>query len=573
MYLSAVGEFIKNNMILLCVAILSALLLVFFIVTAVIKNGRYNRQRDLIRYRKKFDELHHDLSVTCNNYLKRLNVTSATNLYHASLYQELLPDYNVIVKTFEPAIEEELKRYKANIDEDGKTFKKYRDDLKNIFKVYKDKVEKMTNTLKSHFATEESLRRQLKDLNKQYDLCREEFVANEETLDILSDTFFRIFDFIEEQIEETKHSLDSTDYEKGEECINTINEALKELRNGLQTLPSLCIDINETIPNLIDEVETEYEKMKEDNIPVHHLHVTSSLASYRTALTDLVHNMSNFEYSKCRAYLDQIVKEINELRQCFKNEYDSAELVDSDCDSVYEMCSDIEKSFIALRQKIVQIVKYYRIAPSYDGYVDKIQLRINELSNIKRQLDTYVHSSTKQPYSILVGKMNELSNECNEVSSMISEFNNYIDSLKVDCDKSFGLVNETYLAVKHSEYLLRELNVNSVIEPLKETVDHIYSLLDRLNNVLVCTPIDVGSVNRYSNELTTLKTAFVETVKNYIDQASLAEKDIVIANRVRPSVNTFKSILDDCEKDFFKGEFEKANESALAVIQKVKARG
>ncbi len=554
------------------ICIISVFLLVGLIYVLINKILKLHYENKYAFYVKNFEKLHNDLNTICNNYLKRLSATSNTNLYNASLYQDLKGEYIIIVKKLEPALKTALNEYHKNIYESHKEFKKSNNYLKTIFNGYKQKVNKLTTTLIDHFKNEETIRKDLKTLSKEYEECHNEFVRNETKLEILSDTFFRIFDYIEENIENTNRALDDTDYDKASECVKVIRELIKELRNGLETLPGLCDDINETIPQLINKVENEYNKMKEDNIPVHHLHVTANLTNYRNALKELIDNMSNFEYEKTRLYLDEMIKELNELRENFKKEYDSAELVDSDCEQVYNECQSIEKQFISLRQKIVEIVKYYRIAPTYDGYVDKIQLRINDLDVTKRQLDTYVHSSTKQPYSTLVGKMRELDSECKEIENMINEFNTYIDSLKLDCDKSFELINETYIAVKHSEYLLRELNITSISDKYADTVNHIYSILDRLNNMLMLTPIDVATVNRYSKELITYKTGFVEAVKNYIEQASKAEKNIVIANRVRPSITNFKTLLASCDEDFFKGNFEKANENAELVISKARTK-
>ena len=552
-------------LIVVCVAMIAMI-----IFLAVVKNSQFTRQHKLTTYKAKYEKLYNDIYGIDYTYLKRLNNAADVNPTYESLFLELSPIYGKITRTLEPGAKYALDTFERNISASYKEYKNALEDLKTVFVGFEKTTNYLTQRLIDQFTAEEKLKDWIANLNKIYDRCRYLFEISEQSLQILSETFFTVFDAIDEQFDQINDLIETAKYEEANNIITKLDKMIGELKDGLENLPALCIEATETVPDLIEKVERKCEEMNEQKIPVHHLHVSSTLNTYNNVIQDLIKNFNNFVYKNARSTIDEMINGLNVLLTQFDQEYESAQLVESDCSTVYSQCSNLENSFISLKRSITKVEEYYKISSSYDGYIDKIQDHINELGNLKRQLDAYVLSSTKQPYSMLVNKMKELSSKCNDVRIMIDEFNKYIDSLKKDCEKSYSLINEAFMSVKHCEYLLRELNLKEVSEPQRKTIDRIYLVLDRLNSTLMTVPIDVATVNRHTNEIISLNTGLKEFVNTVISQAIETEKNIVLANKERPTLGTFNTVLQTSEAEFFKGNFAIENQNALAVLQKTK---
>ena len=71
-----------------------------------------------------------------------------------------------------------------------------------------------------------------------------------------------------------------------------------------------------------------------------------------------------------------------------------------------------------------------KISNSYLQQINLIKDDINRMSAIKRTLDSFVHSSTKQPYSILLKKMTDLQIEMSKIEKTLNDFHTYLRSLK-----------------------------------------------------------------------------------------------------------------------------------------------
>jgi septation ring formation regulator EzrA len=94
--------------------------------------------------------------------------------------------------------------------------------------------------------------------------------------------------------------------------------------------------------------------------------------------------------------------------------------------------------------------------------VDAIQNTINKAGASKRSLDTYVHSATKQPYSILVDKMHTLRDQANDASKSIVSFPSLSQSLKNDSEAANNALKVYSARLRQAEKAVREINLDSV---------------------------------------------------------------------------------------------------------------
>ena len=73
-------------------------------------------------------------------------------------------------------------------------------------------------------------------------------------------------------------------------------------------------------------------------------------------------------------------------------------------------------------------------------------------------MDTLVHSSVKQPFSVLYSKMNDLHKETDLVISEIESFMAYLESLKRDSEIAYQKIYEYFALLKNAENDLRQIN-------------------------------------------------------------------------------------------------------------------
>ncbi|MCF0117053.1 MAG: hypothetical protein HUJ61_03265 [Bacilli bacterium] len=539
------------------------------ILTVILNNRGFKARKIYIELRDKFNKSHASLTNRDEYYLSRLHSMSDTNLVYASLYEELDKNYQELINKYDcaaSALLEELASYIKAKEWDE--FKKNLNEEKPILDLYFKKVAELDASLKDQFTIEEDLVMRCKEIEEKFDAYKKQFSLIEEDLDIVSETFFQIFDGIEEQFETLHHEIDSAYYDDAGKLLPDVSRMVDELGRALEAYPLLCKEIKQILPEKIESLRNKFNELN-SNLPLHHLHVNTSLEEFDTTLKKIYKDISVLEYNGIQSIVEDITKRIDTLMDQFDYEVNCANDVEEYCKQVYDECENIEKRFISLRQKLVKILEVYQLDKNYDNYVEKIQLRVNQMGQTKRQLDTFIHSSTKQPYSILYEKMKELAYACEEVNSMIKEFDDYMSSLKVNADESFALINNAYMNLKTLEKSLRDLNIETMFVRYGETIDYLYKILNELHATLLKSPIDVSCALDLSFKIKEISSKMIDDFKQQYKLARTIEKNLLIANKQRGDVTEAALILQNVENLFLEGNFITADSELSELMRKL----
>ena len=96
----------------------------------------------------------------------------------------------------------------------------------------------------------------------------------------------------------------------------------------------------------------------------------------------------------------------------------------------------------------------------------------------KRMLDSFTHSSTRQPYSVLVEKMMQLKEEFEVTEQLLGHYFTHIDSLRTDAENAHGLIKVLFFELKKAEAKLREMQVEAFAKTLVSDFSRTYELID-----------------------------------------------------------------------------------------------
>ena len=233
----------------------------------------------------------------------------------------------------------------------------------------------------------------------------------------------------------------------------------------------------------------------------------------------------------------------------------------------------IEKSFIKLCNTIPEVQKIFVISDEQHNKINYIQNEINRVGALKRSLDTFIHSATKQPYSLLLKKMNELKSSSESIISEIDDFNSYILSLKEDSEYAYNLVFTFFDQLVEAEKRVDEINIKSVSEKYRVPFDHIYELLNSVYKHLIEQPINVETVNNEIGEIRELSNSLLEEgqVKQDLNMMVLAENAILYTNSDRFHLSDINELVKHAEEYFRNGEFENAYATAGDALKRVHA--
>ena len=213
--------------------------------------------------------------------------------------------------------------------------------------------------------------------------------------------------------------------------------------------------------------------------------------------------------------------------------------------------------------------KIYIISDEQKAHIEELKASMNRMGNSKRTLDNFVHSGTKQPYSILRHKLDDLQQDYDAAEKGLNDFKTYIESLKTSCEEAYSLIFVYFYRCKQTESLIREMNVSRIGLEFETQIENVYELLNDIDATLKVQPIDVSIINDKVEQLKLIGNRLFDDVDNKYREEQLAESAIVYANRDRSHQTDVHQQLSSLEGSFFDGEFVKVYHNANAIYRRM----
>lgn len=546
--------------------------IVFLLYKFVFEKNQLRRQiRDLDR---RFQYLHALLIGQDAQYVKRLEIISRTNLLYTDIHTKFLKRFKEVRDKYDSHTQSVINNLKDLSDEKKtKALKAALVDAKDIVATYEKEVNNLNAALLSVVKPEEECRQASLVLKEELRRIKQDYYSKQSDLQLVNESFEEIFKYIDSKFEEFENFVESAQYDDANNILPELRRILNEISNDMVDLPNLCASVLTYIPERISSLENAYEIMVQDNYPLHHLGVSSSIKEMKRENDELTTKIKQFNLKGVSDSIDNIATRIDTFFKLFEEEKESRRLFEEENESVYATVNAIERRFIKLCNYIPEVAKIYVINDEHQSLVNSIQSDINKLGALKRSLDTFVHSSTKQPYSLLASKMNELKDASNSIINAVEDFQKYLTSLRTDSEAAYNLIFEYYTKVKEGEKVVRDMGVPSISEKYAPKFDRFYELLNSINALLQVLPIDVDSVNENVNELHSLNEDILDNgaISQDNNMRILAMNAVLYANRDRHHFSDIDNLAKQAESLYNSGEFEQSYVVAGSALEKVRS--
>ena len=551
------------------VAVLSGLFVIVYFF--ILRERIFKKQIREIDRRIQF--LHALLIGQDAQYVKRLEIISRTNLLYVDIHTKFLKRFKDLKNKNDIDAEAAIDSLRDYVE--SKNYKAYKENLPRVTQIvdeYDDLVNSLNADLLKVVKPEEDCRQSALTYKEQLRRIKQDYYSKESELVLMSQSFDEVFAFIDKKFEDFETLVESAQYDEANSILPNIDEILHELTIHMSDLPALCTMVSSVIPDKIASVEMAYKELIQQKYPLYHLCVPQTIEDFNKELEEITHQIRIFKVAGLVDRLEDISNKLDAFFTSFDEEKAARELFENNNESVYSTVNLIERNFIKLRNTIPEVGKFFIINEDHKTKINNIQNNINKVGALKRSLDTFIHSATKQPYSILLNKMDELSAASNAIISDIEEYNSYISSLKADAEKAYSVVFEAYDKVKSAEQQVMKMNVKKVTEKYEPKFEQLYGLLNDIYNCLITNPIDIDKVNSLLHDYYEIANVILDDgeVSTDYNLMVLAENSILFANRHRYHLADVDSQLSLAETYFQNGDFQNASMTASNVLKRIK---
>jgi len=566
---------LATNTALLIILIIAAVILVGVIVFILYKFVFFKRaiNKQIKDLERKFNYLDALLIGQDSQYVKRIEIISRTNLLYCDVYSNYNKRFKEVLDVDAKYAEGTIKQLHALVDnKQFKTIKSVIDESKKAIATFEENLLQLDKELAELIKPEEDARQSILKLKESFRIIKQNYYNHQKELETVSESLEKVFRKLEELFKKFEECVECANYDEANEMLPTISNALQVLTNVLDKIPMLSTLVNKIIPEKIVELKKEEKTLSDNEYPLYHLLTTQTFDEFKNSLFEMSKRLEALNIDGVQEKCDSIQKKIEELHVSFQEEVNAKSKFDDTCDVVYHNVMDLERAFLKLCSLLPEMNKYYKISESDNQNIESLKGTINLLTNSKRRLDTYIHSATKQPYSVLVQKLNDLTNDYESALEGVNQLKIFFEGLKKTAEDAYDLVFSYYYQIKEIEFKIKSIALPSYTdEKYNERIDRLFDILNSISDILKIAPIDIEKLNNYVNEVKSEFEILKTDADNDFNYSRMAESSTIYANKYRHHQKDFNEQLLMYESDFFKGEFKKAFTEVTEFLVKAKS--
>lgn len=373
------------------------------------------------------------------------------------------------------------------------------------------------------------------------------------------------FENIEKKFTDFEEVMEHNEYEEVVGLVKVLDEMIAHMGVVIEELPDLILLTDKIVPSRIKEVNDTYDRLIARDYPLDHMKVPYNVLQIEKKLNDIktrikILNLedSMFELKTFLDYLDGLLTDFEMEKRC-KRTFD-----------------ETAKSFKGKLQKVNKIVtdiynQLDDIKNMYDLNNDDLQdlEAINkDLFKANSEFNSIIGDlkNKKAPYSKLKDSMLKLANGFGTIEENLNTCLKSLGSMHDDEMRAREQLDEITELLKKCKHKIRKnplpIVSNNYFVELSEANDAIYEIIKELDK----TPITIKTLNIRVDTARDLSLKLYSTTNEMIKTAKLSEMAILYGNRYKPIDKDIEKGLDIASRLFFKGDYKKSLETAIAAI-------
>ncbi len=547
------------------IILLAALFVVLYIL--VISKKKFKRQiRDIERKYSYLDAL---LMGQDSQYIHRLEIISHSNLLYVDKHETFQKRFKEIYDN-DDKYAESLIRQLHNLvaNNQYRNIKATINDAKKAVNILEDSVNILNDDLYALIKLEEDSRQTILKLKEDYRLVKQIYYINSNDLELVAGSVNKVFNKLDTIFTEYDDHIEKAEYDEANALVPTIESVIKALHKIFEELPNLCSLVIQVVPSKIESLNTKYLQLSRQSLPLVHLSVPDYIRKFRELNNSIRDGIVDLKIIGLTAKCEEMIKDIEGLEAALDKEVEDRNYFNDSIDPLYQKVKALDDVFLRIMNLLPEVRSVYTVGEEQEERISDLKKNIDKLWATKRGLDGFIHSGTKQPYSVLREKLNDLASDYEVANTALKDFKAYLDSLKVSCEEAYAMVNVYYYRTKQVEYTLRLIALDDIAQKYQESIDNTYQILCDIDTTLKAKPINVSKINLLAENLKDTANRLFDEVEDIYRDSCLAESAIVYANRDRNHQSDVNQQLSILEQNFYQGTFEKVYEDANSIYRR-----
>ena len=521
--------------------------------------------------RETFDTYYTQLTTSCRQSVDRLGKLGKFSPDYQQKYLAKKEQYDKILNERGKDVKDSLNSMDGLIsDKDWRSLRSNLPDFQKGVEDFHGAVSRFSLDLSSLLQDENDTFSGSVSVQEKNRKAREFYEENKEALSPISESFSVIFAEADNDFKKFNELANQGKFKDAQASLEDINGALTALIQIEDKLPLLTASLYSVLPQKRDSLLEKNENRIKDGFVIEYREVPDKVRERRIEVATLCARLKNLDVEGIDSRIQALSKEINNLEAQFCNEEKAKQEFLSGQDILSSSSYQLEKRFSRSMDRLDEYKKYYCIDEKYIRDRNGLKGVIENINLLKTKLDSYTGTGRKESYIVIVRIRNERRRGRQKAEKTRNAYDEYIKSIRKKTGDTFKEIRDTYYRLKVGEKTLRERNVASSLALYLPRFRKREALAKKGTDILSVVPIDLNALAETNDELQSSTSALLKEVEEQNKERELSEAAIVTGNLYRQNFTDANSLLDQAEKSFREGDFERAFSEATRVIQRRK---
>ena len=373
------------------------------------------------------------------------------------------------------------------------------------------------------------------------------------------------FENIEKNFTDFEEVMEQNEYEEVVGLVKVLDEMIAHMGVVIEELPDLILLTDKILPARIKEVNDTYDKLNAKDYPLDYmkvpyniLQIEKKLNNIKTRIKILNLEDSMFELKTFLDYLDGLLND-------FEIEKRAKKVFDETARSFKIKLEKVNKIVTDIYNQLDDIKNMYNLNSEDLNDLEAVN---KDLYNANSKFNNIIGDlkNKKAPYSKLKDRISKLSSNFGTIEENLNICLKSLGSMHDDEMRAREQLEEITELLKKCRLKIRKnplpIVSNNYFVELSEANDAIYEIIKELEK----TPITIKTLNIRVDTARDLSLKLYSTTNEMIKTAKLSEMTIIYGNRYKPVDKDIEQGLDIAGQLFFKGNYKKSLETAIAAI-------
>lgn len=540
------------------------LLAIFFAVMLLHKKSYFAAAANL---RESYKELNNQLTSFCKTNLTRLETLGKYSQTLQNTYDERKKQYDEIYQRKDRTILNSLNSIDELLkDKDFRQVREIERDVEADIQAYARTISSFSADLSTLLQEDTDIHSSAVAVKSKLRQIREFYQGHSMELKGLEDSFEIILQDADNAIEKFNELADCTKYDEAKEVLKELDGILTATVSIMDQLPLLQASVTTVLPNKLDELMNTYQEMLENQYVVEYLDVERKVSDMRHELDLLRSKLAFLDISGVKDEIDALQTEITDINAAFEQEKQAKENFLHSQSYLDESTYSIESSYSRHINNIRKLQSVYLLDQKYVDQMYALKSDVESIGFLKRDLDSYLDTSNRKPYTIIMKKLSEMKSEVTKTNRTMNDYQSYLNSLKVTIDQVFSGLQECFVNLSVRRQKVRLLGVETYRVSTKPKFDRFFDTICEIAKMLEVFPLNVPEIDAKFRSFQSDCKYFLSDIDQNLEYAEGAEQGIVYGNFYRIEFNDCDSMLRSAENDYQAGNFKQSFEIVSKVL-------